>query len=113
MADISHTTNVPVLSVDDVTAGHYVLRANARAVLVDPANKGKPGDLVVLWPKRKAPAIVRRLARTTPYAGEAVGPAGPALLSDRFYFADPETGHTYDMAFKKVAAIHKVIGGLS
>ncbi len=57
--------------------------------------------------------IVRRLARVEPYPGEAIGAAGPAMLSDRFYFADPETGHTNDVAFKKVAAIHKVIGGLS
>ncbi len=76
----------------------YTLRLNGHEVLVDAGNKGKPGDTgnkgkpgdtVVLWPKKKCPVIVRRLARTTPYPGEAVGPAGVAMLSDRFYFASP------------------------
>ena len=54
----------------------------------------------------------RRLARTTPYPGEAVGPAGPAMLSDRFYYAVPGTGSMFDVGFKKVAAIHRVVGDL-
>ena len=55
----------------------------------------------------------RRLAQIEPYLGEAVGVTGSAMLSDRFNFADPATGDMYDVAFKKVAAIHKVIGGLN
>ncbi len=108
MADTSHTTNVPVLSVDDVTAGHYVLRANGHEVLVDPANRGKPGDLVVLWPKRKPPAIVRRLARAISYPGEVHEPA-PA--SQRYYFATVG-GEMIDVPINKVAQIHKIIGYL-
>ncbi len=90
----------------------YTLRLNGHEVLVDASNKGKPGDVVVLWPKKKCPVIVRRLARTSPYPGEAVGPAGVAMLSDRFYYAVPGTGSMFDVAFKKVAAIHKVVGDL-
>ncbi len=71
-----------------------------------------PSATVVLWPKKKCPVIVRRLARTSPYPGEAVGPAGVAMLSDRFYYAVPGTGSMFDVAFKKVAAIHKVVGDL-
>ncbi len=82
-------------------------------MLVDASNKGRPGDVVVLWPKKKCPVIVRRLARTTPYEGEAVGPAGVAMLSDRYYYAVPGTGSMFDVAFKKVAAVHKVVGDLS
>ena len=101
------------LAVADPVARRYLLRTMGHEVEVDVRDKGKPGDTVVLWPKKKCPVIVRRLARVEPYPNEPIGPAGPALLSDRFYFADPETGQMYDVAFKKVAAIHKVIGGLS
>ncbi len=62
----------------------YTLRLNGHEVLVDAGNKGKPGDVV-----KKCPVIVRRLAHMTPYPGEAVGPAGVAMLSDRFYYAVP------------------------
>ncbi len=41
----------------------YTLRLDAHEVLVDPTDKGKPGDIVVLWPKKKAPVVCRRLAR--------------------------------------------------
>ncbi len=79
-------------------------------MLVDPTDKGKPGDVVVLWPKKKAPVVCQRLARVVPYPGEA---DGPAPLSDRYYFADLETGHMIDVAINKTAAIHKVVGNLS
>ncbi len=102
-----------VLAVDDPVARRYLLRTMGHEIEADIRDKGRPGDTVVLWPKRRCPVIVRRLAQIEPYPSEAVGPAGPALLSDRFYFADLETGSMYDVAFKKVAAIHKVIGGLS
>ena len=87
----------------------YILRLDAHEVLVDPTDKGKPGDVVVLWPKKKAPVVCRRLARVVPYPGEA---DGPAPLSDRYYFADLETGAMFDVAINKTAAIHKVVGDL-
>ena len=111
MATDTNTTfvPVPVLAIEDIVAGVYTLRTNGREVLVDPANKGKPGDLVVLWPKRKPPAIVRRLARCVSYPGERHEPA-PA--SQRYYFVDPATGHMIDLPLNKTAAIHKVVGDL-
>ncbi len=87
----------------------YILRLDAHEVLVDPTDKGKPGDVVVLWPKKKAPVVCRRLARVVPYPGEA---DGPAPLSDRYYFADLETRQMFDVAINKTAAIHKVVGDL-
>ncbi len=71
--------------------------------------QGNPGDLVVLWPKRKAPVVTRKLARVAPYAG---GSDRPAPMADRYYFADLETGALFDIALNKVAAIHKVLGDL-
>ncbi len=88
----------------------YILRLDAHEVLVDPTDKGKPGDVVVLWPKKKAPVVCRRLARVVPYPGEA---DGPSPLSDRYYFADPETDVMFDVPLNKTAAIHKVVGGAS
>ncbi len=59
---------VAALAVDDVTARVYTLRTNGHEVLVDAGNKGKPGDTVVLWPKKKAPVVCRKLARVAPYS---------------------------------------------
>ena len=101
---------VAALAVDDVTARVYTLRTNGHEVLVDAGNKGKPGDTVVLWPKKKAPVVCRKLARVAPYPGES---AGPAALSDRFYFADLRSGHMFNMSLNRVAAIHKVVDVLS
>ncbi len=118
MAEQSDTTNPSASSLPRVvplsgpSGCCYTLRLNGHEVLVDAGNKGKPGDTVVMWPKKKCPVIVRRLARTSPYPGEAVGPAGIAMLSNRFYYAVPGTGSMFDVAFKKVAAIHKVVGDL-
>ncbi len=97
---------VAALAVDDVTARVYTQRTNGHEVLVDAGTKGKPRDTVVLWPKKKAPVVCRKLARVAPYPGES---AGPAPLSDRFYFADLRSGHMFDMSLNKVAAIHKVV----
>ena len=87
----------------------YILRLEAHEVLVDPTHKGKPGDIVVLWPKKKGPVVCRRLARVVPYPGEA---DGPAPLSDRYYFAELGNGQMFDVALNKTAAIHKVVGDL-
>ncbi len=87
----------------------YILRLDVHEVLVDPTDKGKPGDVVVLWPKKKAPVVCRRLARVVPYPGEA---DGPSVLSDRYYFASLENGAMFDVAINKTAAIHRVIGDL-
>ena len=103
-----HFQQAPVaaLVVVDVTARVYTLHTNGHEVLVDAGGKGKPGDTVVLWPKKKAPVVCRKLARVAPYAGES---AGPSPLSDRFYFADLHTGHMFDVPLNKTAAIHKVV----
>ncbi len=116
MAEQSDTTNPSASSLPRVVplsgpSGRcYTLRLNGHEVLVDASNKGKPGDVVVLWPKKKAPVVYRRLARVVPYPGEA---DGPAPLSDRYYFAELENGQMFDVPLNKTAAIHKVVGDLS
>ena len=92
-----------------VSARVYVLRLNGREVLVDAGDKGKPGDTVILWPKKKCPVMVRRLARCCPYPGEADQPA-PA--SERYYFAKLGTGEMFDLSISKTGAIHRVVGDL-
>ncbi len=62
-----------------------------------------------MWPKKKVPVFCRRLARVISYPGEA---DGPSPLSDRYYFAELGTGHMFDVALNKTAAIHKVVGDL-
>jgi len=96
-------------SVPALSGRVYTLRLDDREVLVDAGNKGAPGDTVILWPKKKCPVAVRRLARVCPYPGES---DGPAVLSDRYYFADLETGDMFDLPISKTAAIHKVVGDL-
>ncbi len=111
MATTLHSTQFqPLPTVGLIKSGRcYILRLDAHEVLVDPTDKGKPGDVVVLWPKKKAPVVCRRLARVVPYPGEA---NGPSVLSDRYYFADLENGQMFDVAINKTAAIHRVIGNL-
>ncbi len=115
MADKPNTTNpsassLPrVVPLSEPSGRCYSLRLNGHEVLVDAGNKGKPGDTVVLWPKKKCPVIVRRLARYTEYRGEA---DGPSPLSDRYYFSELGNGQLFDVALNKTAAIHKVVGDL-
>ncbi len=115
MADKPNSTNPSssspprVVPLSGPSGRCYTLRLNGHEVLVDAGNKGKPGDTVVLWPKKKCPVIVRRLARYTEYPGES---ATPAPLSARYYFAELGTGHMFDVALNKTAAIHKVVGDL-
>ena len=115
MADNTPTTiplsqslpNVVPVSASEPGDRCYMLRLNGHEVLVNAGDKGKPGDTVVLWPKKKCPVIVRRLARYCAYPGES---ASPAPLSARYYFAELGTGHMFDVATSKTAAIHKVVG---
>jgi len=108
MATALHSTQFqPLPTVGLTKPGRcYTLRLDAHEVLVDPTNKGKPGDVVVLWPKKKALVVCRRLARVVPYPGES---DGPSPLSDCYYFADLKNGQMFDVPLNKTAAIHKVV----
>ncbi len=108
MATALHSTQFqPLPTVGLIKSGRcYILRLDAHQVLVDPTNRGKPGEVVVLWPKKKAPVVCRRLTRVVPYPGEA---DRPAPLSDRYYFADVENWQMFDVPLNKTAAIHKVV----
>ena len=108
MATLLHSTHLNSLPTVGLTRPGrcYTLRIDELVVLVDPTDKGKPGDIVVLWPKKKAPVVWRRLARVLSYPGEA---DGPSPLSDRYYFAELENGQMFDVPLNKTAAIHKVV----
>ena len=108
MATALHSTQFqPLPTVGLPKPGRcYTSRIDSQEVLVDPTDKGKLGDIVVLWPKKKAPVVCRQLARVAPFPGDA---DGPSPLSDRYYFADLENGQMFDVALSKTAAIHKVV----
>ena len=77
--------------------GHYyVLQTATERLVVDPRQKGQPGDLVVVWPKKRGPVFARRLARCAPY--------------DTFHFRSLDTDCTFELSCNKVSAIHAVIG---
>ena len=47
-------------------APFYTLRVNGHDLVVDGSKKGRPGDVVVVWPVKGGPLVARRLARCTP-----------------------------------------------
>ena len=76
--------------------GCYTLQMDGHQVVVDPSKKGEPGDLVVLWPRKKGPMVARRLARCSPYK--------------TFHFRSLNTGGVFELPCNKVSAIHAVVG---
>ncbi len=80
--------------------GHcYVLQTASERLVVDPRQKGEPGDLVVVWRKKRGPVVTRRLARRSPF--------------NTYHFRDLDTGDVFELPCNKVSAIHAVVGGLS
>ncbi len=78
--------------------GHcYVLQAATERLVVDPRQKGQPGDLVVVWPKKRGPVFTRRLARRSPF--------------NTYHFCDLDAGDVFELPCNKVSAIHAVVGG--
>ncbi len=74
----------------------YVLQMGSDRAVVDPRKKGEPGDIVVVWPRKKGPIVTRRLARCAPY--------------NTFHFRSLDTGCTFEVPCNKVSAIHAVVG---
>ena len=76
--------------------GHcYVLQTATERLVVDPRQKGEPGDLVVVWRKKRGPIVTRRLARCAPY--------------NTFHFRAVDTGYAFELPCNKVTAIHAVV----
>ncbi len=71
----------------------YLVHLYGRQVVADPRDKGEPGDDVVVWPKRRGPMVLRRLARCEPFS--------------KYWFAT-EDG-VVAVPVNRVAAIHKVV----
>ena len=77
--------------------GHcYVLQTGSDRLVVDPRQKGDPGDVVVVWRKKRGPLVTRRLARCLPYS--------------TYHFRDLDSGSVFELPCSKVAAIHGVVG---
>ena len=72
--------------------GAYTLQLGDTRLVVDPSKKGEPGDIVVVWPRKKGPMVARRLARCAPY--------------DTFHFRELDTGDVFELRCNKVSAIH-------
>lgn len=73
-----------------------------RQLLADPREKGVPGDIVVVWPKKRGPRLARKLARYE--------------MDNAFYFAMLDGGALVSVPHNKVTAIHRVVdqaGGAS
>ena len=75
----------------------YALETRSGRLIVDPSQKGDPGDLVVVWRKKRGPLITRRIARQSPYS--------------TFWFRSLETDEIFELPCKKVSAIHAIVGG--
>ena len=85
-------------NVADEEGGHcYALQTATERVVVDPRQKGGPGDLVVVWRKKRGPVVTRRLARHAPF--------------NTCHFRDLKTGDVFELPCNKVSAIHAVAGG--
>lgn len=80
----------------DIPPSAYVLQAGNFRVVADPRKHGKPGDIVVVWPRKKGPIITRRLARCFPYG--------------TFYFRSLDDGCVFELRRDRVSAIHAVRG---
>ena len=74
----------------------YVLQMGSDRLVVDSSKKGEPGDIVVVWPRKKGPMVARRLARCIPY--------------NTFHFRSLDTGYTFELPCNKVSALHAVAG---
>ena len=84
---------------EDQEGGHcYALQTATERLVVNPRQKGEPGDLVVVWRKKRGPMVTRRLARREPF--------------NTFWFRSLDTGRTFELPCNKVSAIHAVRGGM-
>ncbi len=75
----------------------YLVTIGNRWLMADPGDKGEPGDMVLVWPKKRAPMVLRRLARYETYD-----------VQDTFYFATAGE-QVVAVPCNKVTAVHRVI----
>ncbi len=103
-AQFNRITTVTGDMLDTVFAGNspYQVIVDGQQVLADPREKGKSGDIVVVWPKKRGPRLARKLARYE--------------MDNAFYFSMLDTGALVSVPHNKVTAIHRVVdqvGGAS
>ena len=81
----------------------YALILDGRQVLADPREKGEPGDIVVVWPKKRGPRLARKLARNE-------------IDDSLYFFTMLDSGALVSVPHNKVTALHRVVdqvGGAS
>ena len=81
----------------------YAVTVDGQQVLADPREKGEPGDIVVVWPKRRGPRLARKLARHE-------------IDDSLYFFAMLDSGALVSVPHNKVTALHRVVdqvGGVS
>ncbi len=91
----SKITRPPVLAGAEGN-GCYKLQIDGHRMVVDPSKKGEPGDIVVVWPRKRGPVVVRRLARCAPYK--------------TFHFRSLDTSGVFELPCNEVSAIHALVG---
>ena len=74
----------------------YALIVDGRQVFADPREKGEPGDIVVVWPKKRGPRLARKLARHE-------------IDDSLYFFAMLDSGTLVSVPHNKVTAIHRVV----
>ena len=62
----------------------YTLRVIGHDLVVDGSKKGRPGDVVVVWPVKGGPLVARRLARCIQAAAAFEGSSAPVGRCDFF-----------------------------
>ncbi len=75
----------------------YLVTIGNRWLMADPSDKGDPGEMVIVWPRKRAPMVLRRLARYETHD-----------VQDTFYFATAGE-QVVAVACNKVTAIHRVV----
>ena len=59
----------------------YLVTIGNHWLMADPGDKGEPGDMVIVWPKKRAPMVLRRLARCQPYGTFYFATAGEQVVA--------------------------------
>ena len=73
----------------------YLVHLDGQQICADPRDKGEPGDIVVVWPRKRGPRLARKLAR------HADG--------NSYWFADLADDQVVEIPNNKVTAVHKVV----
>ena len=97
-AQFNRVTTVTGDMLDTVFGNNspYTLVIDGQQVFADPRRKGEPGDIVVIWPKKRGPRLARKLA-----CHELDGRLCYLFMLD--------SGTIVAVPYHRVVAIHRVV----